>query len=554
MKNYLNNFRNKLPNVQSMSTDLVEFEASKLRIGYAVLVHERFPYLQDTLDTLLSSHLDQFQIEIFLLDDGSEDPRVRSYLEYLGEHFPNVTAIFFEKTISTAGHVINRAINFMSSHGDFDIIGWSDPDCIYNKNWLKETLNSFYWLRHFSRERVLLFSSYNSRNQDFHHVISELESPFGTICSKKQMGMVNVFVFAEDLPTLGKLMETPDDETFLRLKMKQLGVPAYCTKTSWVEHIGQSSSLNAFRSTPMHRADSGLNLAANDWPKNLHKYKTLGQLREYIGDDSDPKTQESISVIIPCIRKDAHTLRLVIESLREFVQHPISDVYLIVDRIEDFLNFDDCILILESDVLPLEFAYPPNPWNLENRDGWLYQQMLKWASVLALPGERFFISDADTIWLRPVSFFAENTQNLFVDSEFHLPYQESIHRLLGYLPENPLSYVTHGQFIEKNRLLDLILEIESRFKTSWERGVFLSTDLTNSSGFSEYQTYGIWSSHKYPDLTKEFRIDNLIMNSLIDHEKGLKYYQKKYGNDFHTLSFHQWGEKLPKDIFNHDWS
>lgn len=63
----------------------------------------------------------------------------------------------------------------------------------------------------------------------------------------------------------------------------------------------------------------------------------------------------AIDVLIPAIEKDLATLPHVIDSLRRYVRHPISNIYIVSPNSSKIRNLclrKNCIFVNESTVLP----------------------------------------------------------------------------------------------------------------------------------------------------------------------------------------------------------
>jgi hypothetical protein len=527
-----------------VSKESIKLEIESSKVGYAVLVHERFEYLVDSLQSLLNANYGNTDIKFFLINDASSDSRIRDFLSDIAQKDKRVKVLNCSKSNSTAGFVINRALHILEQNSSFDIIGWGDPDCIYNSEWFFNTLGSLVYLKK-KKHKTLIISGYNSRNQKFHGVKGKIDTPFGEVITKDQMGLVSILMYNEDRSILGRLKETPDDETFLKLRMKELGIPAISTRTSWIEHIGQESSLNPYRETPMARSDSAMELAESGWPKSLSEYRTLGQIEWHLTSEPLSSTEECVSVAIVCSEKDLSCLPTTIRSLRINLQHAIKEIVLVVDNPEVFREFsEECRIIYEKDIVEKNFPYPMNPSMNFDREGWLYQQILKWQVVLELGSEHVIINDADTVFLKPFKWFNQFTDFQYIDEEFHLPYQEAFYRLFGWLPENPYSYVVHAQHIRLSRLTELIDEIERYSGLSWQRAIYCASDLTEGSGYSEYQTYGLWNSEKVRSNQTRGLRNKIILGSKPKPD-DLKNLISQYSRDYDSLSYHEWS--LPQE-------
>lgn len=115
----------------------------------------------------------------------------------------------------------------------------------------------------------------------------------------------------------------------------------------------------------------------------------------------------AIDVLIPAIEKDLATLPHVIDSLRRYVRHPISNIYIVSpnsSKIRNLCSRKNCIFVNETTVLPFtkkDIHYSSSRWN---RSGWLYQQLLKMNGDHICRESHFLVIDADTVLIRPHRF------------------------------------------------------------------------------------------------------------------------------------------------------
>lgn len=138
-----------------------------------------------------------------------------------------------------------------------------------------------------------------------------------------------------------------------------------------------------------------------------------------------------------------------------------------------------------------------------DRYGWYLQQLLKLAAIDDLNGHNLLIWDADTIPLKPLTFFTpEGVPSFYSGSEYHLPYFQAIDRLLS------LDKITGPSFISQNMPIPAgwgracLREIEKRHSCSWHEAILKEVDFRQPSGFSEYETLGTYFAHRWPGRVK----------------------------------------------------
>jgi len=235
------------------------------KIGMAVLAFERPEYLELCLNSLYKTKLYDYDLTILIQDDGSKDPRVKNIIEK--RRNPNIKTIkyYTVKGPNNAGAAINKAVKKLITIENFDIIGWCDSDCLHHPEWLDKTIKIARWAKINHKQHILgPFSSFNSSDSS-HKILGAYSSPFGDYIVKKQMGMLNYFYYKEDLLKLGFFEENENDEMLMTKKLNKLRVRNFCTKTSYVEHLGEDSILNKWRVTPVKKAVHALNPVVGGW-------------------------------------------------------------------------------------------------------------------------------------------------------------------------------------------------------------------------------------------------------------------------------------------------
>lgn len=134
--------------------------------------------------------------------------------------------------------------------------------------------------------------------------------------------------------------------------------------------------------------------------------------------------------------------------------------------------------------------------------GWYYQQILKMNYARTTSSSYYLVWDADTIPLRPLSFFDNDGRVLFTSAkEYHQPYFHTYEQLFGRKPSQASSFVSQHMLVDKIVMEQLMAEIESRFQVAdWTEGLFqvLSKSPFRENLFSEYETYVNYFSSRHP--------------------------------------------------------
>jgi hypothetical protein len=138
------------------------------------------------------------------------------------------------------------------------------------------------------------------------------------------------------------------------------------------------------------------------------------------------------------------------------------------------------------------------------RAGWYFQQFLKMsASRIPNVSEYYLIWDADTVMLKPISFFNNAGQALIKPSfEYHQPYFDTFRQIFGKERNVDFSFISEHMFINRRYMDELITVIgkHSEKKQHWVWNIMnaVETEHLSGAGFSEYETYGNYVSIVHP--------------------------------------------------------
>lgn len=235
----------------------------------------------------------------------------------------------------------------------------------------------------------------------------------------------------------------------------------------------------------------------------IWKLKVLNPL---LGRDVNIKKNISsevpIEVVIPVSIKDIATLPKVIEGCKNFIKHPIHNIYIVGESSSTILN--TCIqlgvkFIEEKEVLGYDKHCIDYSVNGNDRSGWLFQQLLKLNADQISSTENFLVLDADTIFVRDHVFLRKKKTILDLSEERHEPYHIVYKRILQEETTSMLSFVTHYMLLNKKVLKQLKSDIEKIHKKTWDTVIIEQMDKNDESGFSEYELYGNYLKSRFPE-------------------------------------------------------
>jgi FkbM family methyltransferase len=215
-----------------------------------------------------------------------------------------------------------------------------------------------------------------------------------------------------------------------------------------------------------------------------------------------------IDVVIPCHSKDFATLELTIESARTCVLNPIGDVKLITNsNMVDVLSkkFPDCLVFSDEYFLSPEMLQKVSNQVLQDRQGWVFQQLIKFAACLQSDKEACLVLDADTILIQPrVWLDSAGVQILSISEEYHTPYVRHYSSTFGR-GVCPWSFVTHHQLMQRDVLRSMFDGLSDGL-LSWLN----TADFNELSAISEYHSYGQWIVSNRKELVRFVKWNNVI--------------------------------------------
>ena len=481
----------------------------KIKIGLAVLAHERPEYLKLCLDSLFKTNLHDYDVTFLISDDGSTDLKVREIINKPRDVKYKIIRNFTPKGHNSWAGAFNKAVKKLLELDNFDIIGTCDSDAVSHPEWLDKTMKTAIWAKEHHKTHILgPFSSFNSSDYKFHRILGRYNSPHGKYVVKERMGALNYFYFKDDFLKLGYYSESKDDETLMTEKFKKMKVRYFSTDTSYAEHIGQLSILNQWRPVPVAKSVYGMNLAGGSWGVDMEKISPYGYYKylkknNTFGKRKDIYSNVKIDVLIPAIKKDLNILPKTVRSIRANLNHPLGDIIIAGPKKKymiDFCERNGCVFKDEDELLPIKLKDINYKVGEKNRSGWIFQQLIKLNADKISDKKFVYVIDADTILTQPQKFEKDGESVLLASDEYHYPYYETFEKIFGYPAPAKVSFVAHQIFFDTHMLRIMKQEIEKKNAgKKWYEVILESLDGNEISSFSEYETYGNWMVRNNPD-------------------------------------------------------
>jgi hypothetical protein len=181
-----------------------------------------------------------------------------------------------------------------------------------------------------------------------------------------------------------------------------------------------------------------------------------------------------IQLLIIVAGKDIEIMDLAITSAIFYSKNKISKVLIVCPTLdleacalkvkEMSLNVPTEILdenlVISSDLRTLIKSKFPS------RYGWILQQFLAFEQILKSTEIGVLLLDADTILIKHVHWLdCDSNQILMVETNFHQPYYDLLHKLLKFSASPKYSFVTHHMLVQPN-LFELSLKQRSYHSTA----------------------------------------------------------------------------------------
>lgn len=212
---------------------------------------------------------------------------------------------------------------------------------------------------------------------------------------------------------------------------------------------------------------------------------------------------EPIDVVIPCVAKDLPTLELCISGIRTYGENIRRIIIISPERLSEnaewydekkfpFSKLDIVKEIFGEDRVALDQFLASS----ECKVGWIYQQVLKFYAPFVIPGisSNVLLLDADTIFLRPVSFMSKEGHGLYnIGREYQPAYFEHAARLIPGFRKIFVnrSGICHHMLFQQAVLEDLFHLVETHHQVKMWKALCHCLDHKElfKPSMSEYEIY-----------------------------------------------------------------
>lgn len=222
---------------------------------------------------------------------------------------------------------------------------------------------------------------------------------------------------------------------------------------------------------------------------------------------------------------------------------------------EKIKNIDSRIEVLDEDTLVkgLSLSRIKNILKEKigngSRAGWYFQQFLKMSYSLVTKSNYYLIWDSDLILLKELDFFTkDNKMIIYKKTEYHIPYFETLEKILGLGKKFDFSFIAEHFLIKTKIMKEMIEKIEVNKNIE---GKYFFEKILNSisikdlpySGFSEFETYGTYALSNF--------VENFEVRKINTWREAGSYLREMeitteileiFSKEFDTISLELWGK------------
>lgn len=205
---------------------------------------------------------------------------------------------------------------------------------------------------------------------------------------------------------------------------------------------------------------------------------------------------------ITIVKKTVKYVRRYLEGRKIFL---ILNAYYFKNFPSSFLKEYRVELIDEDSLIP-GVSYQQNRAFIETYrkgfpSGWYFQQFLKMGFANSeYARDYYLIWDADTLPLSKLVFEKDGKLLFTRKKEYHEEYFITIEKLFGLKKSKDYSFIAEHMLIKTEIMREIISKISNHTEEPWPFHLLCQVRPEAKSGFSEFETYGTYVSHYYPDL------------------------------------------------------
>ncbi len=224
------------------------------------------------------------------------------------------------------------------------------------------------------------------------------------------------------------------------------------------------------------------------------------------------------------------------EKVKESLAHKCNEKFKVI-------HLDESQFITYDQVKSYIAMKSNNDSSSIKRTGWYLQQFLKFSYSLICEDEYYLLWDADTLPTHKHIMMQDNHLIFDMKTEHHDPYFQTFSRLFPlYDKRSSCSYISEHMIIKTSIMREMIDElcacnIEG---DSWQEKIINAIDVKDlaKSGFSDYETYGLFCLNKYPDLYTERKWTSLRpASSFFEYDKMRDCDYEWIKKDYDAVSF-----------------
>ena len=225
-----------------------------------------------------------------------------------------------------------------------------------------------------------------------------------------------------------------------------------------------------------------------------------------------------IDILIVHGPSDDDILPYTVSQIRKYVKD-FRNIYIVSHDSEidlfDAEVFRDCKIIDEK-TFPISIKDVDKFIQTPKRNAWYYQQLLKLYASLVIEEmlDDYVVVDADTLFLKEISFKSGERYMFNMGDEYHIPYFEHMNRVHPSFEKMvKLSGISHHMIFNRMIVSEMMMLVERHhnFTPFWE--VFLKEVLPEQrpfSGASEYEMYFNYmlKNHKDKVIPRKIKFEN----------------------------------------------